>query len=187
MDLLLVFFKATCPFLLQQGVGFTVWSQCHRLVLLLFLFFYFGLSDLSAQNPIVIENSQLGNPASEWQVTGAGDLSIQGFATDISYNVGETARFKIKTNAEDYSIGIYRIGYYQGNGARLVGMGTISATLPQAQPSCLTDSSTGLVDCGNWSESAYWDIPSDAVSGVYIAKLTREDTNGASHIIFIVR
>ncbi|HMN61319.1 MAG TPA: DUF4082 domain-containing protein, partial [Anaerolinea sp.] len=35
--------------------------------------------------------------------------------------------------------------------------------------------------------SASWAVPADAVSGIYIAKLTRLDTLGASHITFIVR
>jgi hypothetical protein len=44
-----------------------------------------------------------------------------------------------------------------------------------------------LVDCGNWSVSASWATPVDTVSGVYVAKLTRTDTGGSSHIIFVVR
>ena len=45
-----------------------------------------------------------------------------------------------------------------------------------------------LVDCGNWAVSASWTVPTDATSGIYIAKLVREDgTTGASHIAFIVR
>src|SRR5206468_10794287 len=74
-----------------------------------------------------------------------------------------------------------------GNGARLVGSGVITATLPQSQPTPLTDATTGLVDCGNWAESAHWDVPSNAVSGIYVARLIRNDTHGASHIAFIVR
>ncbi|WP_317164797.1 DUF4082 domain-containing protein [Hymenobacter ginkgonis] len=140
-----------------------------------------------AQNAVAIENAKPGNPASQWQISGAGDLSIQGYATDISYNRGETARFKIKTAASAYSISIYRLGYYGGLGARLQGTGIITAALPQAQGNCNTDASTGLVDCGNWTESAHWDIPATAVSGVYVAKLTRTDTQGASHIMFVVR
>jgi len=127
-----------------------------------------------------------GNPSSQWDVSGAGDLSIQGFATDISVNKGETVHFKIKTDASAYTINIYRIGYYQGNGARKVGTGVVTATLPQTQPADLYNSATGLTDCGNWKESAHWDVPSSAVSGVYIAKLTRTN-GGSSHIIFIVR
>ncbi|MCP2044919.1 hypothetical protein L1278_002980 [Pontibacter sp. HSC-36F09] len=79
------------------------------------------------------------------------------------------------------------MGYYQGNGARFQGNATVTAALPQSQPNCLTNSSTGLVDCGNWAESASWAIPNTAVSGIYIAKLTRTDTGGSSHITFIVR
>ena len=140
-----------------------------------------------AQNPIVAENDLPGNPSSEWDITGAGDLTIQGFATDISVNRGQTVYFKIKTDAAAYTIDIYRIGYYGGMGARLAGTGTITATLPQTQPSPITDAVTGITDCGNWSESAMWSVPSTAVSGIYIAKLKRTDNGGASHIVFIVR
>ena len=36
--------------------------------------------------------------------------------------------------------------------------------------------------------SASWAVPADAVSGIYFAKLVREDaTTGASHIVFVVR
>src|ERR1700754_3654703 len=85
----------------------------------------------AAQNPIVTENALEGNPASEWDITGAGDLSIQGFATDISVNKGETIRFKIKTDASAYTIKVYRLGYYNGKGARFMGNAVITATLPQ--------------------------------------------------------
>ena len=142
---------------------------------------------VAQSNPIVVENSLPGKPASEWDISGSGDPSIQGFATDISVNSGQTIRFKIKTNATQYHLDIYRLGYYQGNGARLVATVSPSAALPQTQPNPITDSATGLVDCGNWAESASWAVPATATSGVYIAKLVRTDTGGASHIIFVVR
>ena len=44
--------------------------------------------DPPVQNPIVCENSKPGNPQSEWDISGGGDPSIQGFATDISVNLG---------------------------------------------------------------------------------------------------
>ena len=138
-------------------------------------------------NVIESENCKSGNPASEWGINGAGDLTIQGFATDISVNIGETVHFKVDTNAGNYRLDIYRIGYYNGMGARMVATVNPSASLPQTQPACITDIETKLTDCGNWAESASWTVPADAVSGVYIAKLVRTDTGGASHIIFIVR
>ena len=81
------------------------------------------------------------------------------------------------------------MGYYQGNGARKVAAGLRpSASLPQTQPACLTDSQpTGLIDCGNWAVSASWTVPTTAVSGVYIAHLVRDDASGGSHIVFVVR
>src|SRR6185295_8947056 len=80
------------------------------------LFASFALVFSYAQNPIVIENALPGNPPSEWQISGAGDLSIQGFSTDISVNKGQTVYFKIKTNASAYTVDIFRLGYYNGNG-----------------------------------------------------------------------
>jgi hypothetical protein len=41
-------------------------------------------------NPVACENTKPGNPASEWDVSGAGSSSIQGFATDISVDQGGT-------------------------------------------------------------------------------------------------
>ncbi len=142
-----------------------------------------------AQNAIVTENQLPGNPPSEWDLDNpdAGDLTIQGFATDISVNRGETVHFKIDTDAAAYHLDIYRMGYYDGDGARKVATVLPSATLPQSQPAPLFDATTGLTDCGNWAESASWDVPASAVSGIYFAKVIRDDNQGSSHIVFIVR
>ncbi len=137
-------------------------------------------------NPIACENQQPGTPESVWNVPGAGDASIQGFSTDISVNAGNSIGFKINTNASAYKIDIYRLGYYGGDGARRVAGVTPSATLPQSQPACAT-TQTGDYDCGTWAVSATWPVPSSAVSGVYLADLTRTDTGGKSQITFLVR
>ncbi|MEV4106454.1 DUF4082 domain-containing protein [Nonomuraea sp. NPDC049695] len=134
------------------------------------------------------ENLLPGTPYDVWQVAGAGDPDIQGYPTQISVNHGETVQFKVDTPATDYRLDIYRIGYYGGDGARHVDTVQPSAALPQTQPACLTDASTGLVDCGNWDLSASWAVPATAVSGVYFAKLVREDgTAGESQMFFVVR
>jgi phosphodiesterase/alkaline phosphatase D-like protein len=146
-----------------------------------------GGSCALATNLIVCENNLPGNPASDWDVVGAGDPSIQGFSTDISVNRGQTVRFKIATNASSYRLDIYRLGYYSGLGGRKVATVQPSAQLPQSQPPCLSDPTTGLVDCGTWAQSATWAVPATATSGVYLAKLVRTDTGGASQIVFIVR
>ncbi|WP_417563765.1 DUF4082 domain-containing protein [Microbacterium sp.] len=138
-------------------------------------------------NPIVCENSKPGTDPSVWDIDGAGDPSIQGFATDISVNAGSTIDFKIDTDASSYKIDIYRTGWYQGLGARFIQSVPVTATLPQKQPECISDEATELYDCGDWGVSASWNVPAAAVSGVYIALLHRNDTGGESHIIFVVR
>ncbi|HMF93192.1 MAG TPA: N,N-dimethylformamidase beta subunit family domain-containing protein [Vicinamibacterales bacterium] len=152
------------------------------------------LFDRGASHPIVHaspttiadENAKPG--ASNWDISGAGDPDIQGFATDISVNVGETVHFKIAAPGAiaGYTIDVYRLGYYGDKGATLVTTLTV-APPAQTQPACMADATTGLVDCGNWTESASWAVPSTAVSGIYVAKLTRSDNGNSSHIIFVVR
>jgi hypothetical protein len=143
-------------------------------------------AEAACPNPVLCENTQPGNPASEWDISGVGDPSIQGFTTDISYNLGDTVNFKIDTDAAAYTLRIYRLGYYQGAGARLIAT-VPHAAPPQIQPSCLQDSATGLIDCGNWAVSTSWTIPTTGVSGIYFARVARLDTGGASHILFVVR
>ncbi|OWV72635.1 adhesin [Rhizobium sp. R339] len=145
-----------------------------------------NLAAAAASNAIVLENQKQGNPESEWGIDGAGSSNIEGFATDISVDNGKTINFKINTNSTNYRIDIYRLGYYGGMGARKVH--TIQHTGLQTQPNALRNATTGTVDAGNWAVSASWTVPEDAVSGVYIAKLVRQDgTSGENHIPFIVR
>jgi Domain of unknown function (DUF4082)/Fibronectin type III domain/Bacterial Ig domain len=141
-----------------------------------------------ASNPIVCENALPGDPMSNWQVNGVGNPEIEGYATAMSVNAGQTESFKIETSLSSYHIEILRLGYYGGDGARLVSSNIQpSAKLPQKQPACLTNSSTGLIDCGNWGVSASWTVPSNAVSGVYIAELVPGGSKEDSQIPFVVR
>lgn len=126
-------------------------------------------------NRVVAENCLPGNPSNEWDVNGAGDPTIQGFSTDISYNAGEKASFKIDTPATDYRVDLYRMGYYGGLGARLHATIRPSVPLPQVQPRCRVDNTTWEYECSAWAVSAEWDIPADTLSGVFIARLIRLD------------
>jgi hypothetical protein len=150
-----------------------------------------AVASAACSNPVQCENQQTGDPMSDWLVAGAGDSTIQGFATSMSVNVGQTEYFKIKTPSTSYHIDILRLGYYGGDGARIVAAGLKpTATLPQTQPACLAQANTGLIDCGNWGVSAQWAVPSTAVSGLYIAHLVRDDPTdrgGDSQIFFVVR
>ena len=138
-------------------------------------------------NPVVCENSRPGTPPEVWDIDRAGDETIQGYATDISVNVGGSIDFKIDTTATAYTIDLYRLGWYGGLGARKVDSVPAAAITAQQQDDCYIDPTTEIYDCGNWAVSASWTVPSTAVSGVYVARLTRTDDGGASHITFVVR
>src|SRR2546423_1252182 len=138
----------------------------------------------SCSTAIVCENQLPGTDPSVWDLSGASNPNLQGFTTDISYNVGQTVSFKIKTSLSAYSIDIYRMGYYQGKGARKVG--SVTPTVPQSQPACVTNAATGLVDCGNWAVTATWPIPAGPAPGIYFAGPSPA-SGTASQIVFVVR
>jgi len=141
----------------------------------------------SCANPVACENALPGSPPSVWDVAKGQGTTISGFADPFSVDVGQSISFKIQSPATAYAIDIYRMGYYGGNGARLEASVTPDITASQNQPTCSTDPATGLVDCGNWSASATWNVPATAVSGVYFAHIYRTDgTSDENQIPFVV-
>jgi hypothetical protein len=149
---------------------------------------------LALANDIVTENCKTGTPSATWDIAGAGDPNIQGFATQISMNRGGTATFKVdfKYASGTYHLDIYRMGYYGGMGARFIASVPSTSVTPKTQGACLTEAPTGLIDCGNWADSASWLVPADAVSGIYFAKVVGDNLpagagSGVSHVVFIVR
>ena len=60
-------------------------------------------------NEIVAENCLPGDTG--WDVNFAGDEDLQGFATEMSVNRGESIAFKVDTPASDYRLEIYRMGW----------------------------------------------------------------------------
>ncbi|UPJ60690.1 DUF4082 domain-containing protein [Bradyrhizobium sp. 192] len=142
-----------------------------------------------ASNKIVTENQLPGTPKSTWAIHGSianeGDSQIEGFATQISTNAGQAVSFKIDTASSGYTLDIYRLGYYGGNGARLIT--SMHHTGAANQPTPLFNDPTNTVDAGNWSVTDSWTVPAGAASGVYFAKLTTDTGNFQNMVPFIVR
>ncbi|HLI56089.1 MAG TPA: N,N-dimethylformamidase beta subunit family domain-containing protein, partial [Actinomycetota bacterium] len=142
---------------------------------------------------IACENSKPGDPPSDWEITTSGDQTLQGYATQMSVDVGQTVSFKVDSTASTYHYDILRLGYYGGDGATKVasGLAPLVQYPNQPQPACIISNGatggTGEIDCGNWSVSAQWAVPANAVSGIYLAHLYRSDTGTGSLIPFIVR
>ncbi|MFJ7066216.1 DUF4082 domain-containing protein [Streptomyces sp. NPDC101115] len=144
----------------------------------------------TGSNPIVCENSKPGTPMSDW-FAGSSWGDIAGFPTKMSLQPGENLPFKVQSPSP-YHVKIYRLGWYGGDGARLVSTPaqaaqTYPATYASQRPSCLKDQPTGLMDCGNWATTASWTVPSDAVSGLYVANFDQADGNGLMPYPFVVR
>ena len=170
-----------------------------KLVFLVLLFYDVGNCIISVDdcldpsNKIIEENCKVGNDSRDWDVNADGDPSIQGFSVPFSVNIGNEINFKIKTDSkvkcnfllstivdsvffQDYFVDIFRVGWYWGSGARHVDrLYPSSVSLPQHQPDCSRDGDTLLYDCAAWHVSVTWHVPGDAVSGVFLARLTRSD------------
>jgi len=115
---------------------------------------------------------------------------IVGYAAKTSAAPLDTLDLYISVNASApaYTIEVFRLGYYQGCGARLVQR--IDKTDGRKQitddhSSLLVDDLTGRVQCG-WSVSHTLDIGADWPSGIYLARLTNADRY-QGHIVFCVR
>ena len=157
----------------------------------------------SAWNPTAVENALGGNPPSEWDIVGSGntpDPDLHGFASAVnptdpalSVNAGGAIVLKVRTDATQLRVRVYRLGYYGGDGARQIAdLGLFNGPLnwtPSGPTPCLRDDNVGLVDCSNWTTLTTWQVPSSAVSGVYIAKLIRSNPQDgrSNHIFFVVR
>ena len=141
----------------------------------------------AAQNPIVIENQQAGT--NQWQIPTGGVGTdavgqVKGYASTVSVNKGENITFYVSVNpVQTYTIDVFRMGWYQGLGGRLMQhIGPLSG-LPQ--PTCPTDSTTGMIEC-HWAPAYTLTTQTSWTSGVYLALLT--NSNGfRNYIVFVVR
>ena len=147
-------------------------------------FFSVPQAHASGPNPIQVENSKPGTPGWDDFSSDLTPDTLSGFGSQISVNQGDSLSFYVTTTAPSFTIDIYRTGYYQGIGARLIqSLGSFPG-LHQAIPT--PDPVTGLIACTNWTKTTTITIPSSWVTGVYLAKLT-SSTGKSSFIFFVVR
>lgn len=109
---------------------------------------------------------------------------IEGYASRLSVRAGEKIGFHVSTNpASKFTIDLYRLGYYGGDGGRFV------QTLGPFEGRVQADPEIGpkrLRNC-QWPPCAEFTIPKDWLSGVYLGKLTAEADGCQSYVIFVVR
>ena len=129
----------------------------------------------TGSNPIVTENQNAGTGG--WQLYQSGFTvsndatgQIQGYASSTSVNKGDQLAFYVSVNpAQTFRMDIYRMGYYGGNGGRL--MQSVTGLNGIKQQACPMDATTGLVEC-KWTQSYLLTVPTTWTTGVYVVKLT---------------
>ena len=141
-------------------------------------------------NPIVLENQKEGTR--DWMLnkTGVDPATryrcpwIEGYCSQTSYRAGDTLQVKVSTRpASEFSLDIYRLGYYGGKGGRH--MGEWGAIQGRDQKDPLVGGKRRL-DC-QWETSFEYKLPEDWLSGVYLVKLTSQKEGYQSYAIFILR
>ncbi len=135
-------------------------------------------------NSIAVENQKPGT--TNWRIANKASTEIAGYAGATSVNSGGSLPIFVSlAQPGNFTIEVYRLGYYGGNGGRLV---TTSGQIKGiTQPACtITDTNTSLVEC-NWSTSYTLQVGTDWTSGLYIGKLIDQSSGKQSQVWFVVR
>lgn len=135
-------------------------------------------------NPIYLENQKPGTQ--NWKIPQSGQSDIAGYTAATSVNKGASLAIKVSLAQPGiYTIDVYRLGYYGGQGGRLI----LSSGQRNGitQPACKFNSATRTVQCNNWSTSYTLQVGNNWTSGLYIAKLTDQRSGSQSQVLFVVR
>jgi hypothetical protein len=157
-----------------------------------FLLFLFKSLVISLYRRISIfeENQKPGSKDWLYDHDGREQSGPQGFTSKFSYDPGDRIDIKISFNESQLNLKIYRLGYYNGVGARLYHEQSLKAYYSFDQPPCIIDIESNLVDCSNWYNTYSWIIPNTAVSGIYVILPTASKGKQiyyGNYIPFVVR
>jgi hypothetical protein len=140
-------------------------------------------------NHIEIENKKLGTQ--DWSlINPATNNEISGYASKTSLTYGDSINFFVDTAESSFSINIYRLGWYNGAGGRQM-QNTVVLHGKKQAPYTI-NAHNGMVEC-NWATSYQLTLAHDGAtaanwpSGVYLVKLTANDSKKQSYIHFVVR
>jgi hypothetical protein len=119
------------------------------------------------------------DPKAKWRSS-----LIEGFASKQRVSAGESIEFFVSTSTKTkVTIELYRMGFYQGKGGRIVATLGPFPVEPQATPAVGAER---LREC-DWKATASLQIPGAWPSGVYLGKLKCTAHRYESYLIFIVR
>ncbi|RKN39541.1 N,N-dimethylformamidase beta subunit family domain-containing protein [Streptomyces hoynatensis] len=109
---------------------------------------------------------------------------IKGFVTESAVAPGRPLDFRVTVNPpQEFTIDIYRIGHFAGDGAQLLQSSPKLMGIRQPPPMV----AGRTVSCHHWWLSWRWQVPPDWRPGAHVAVLTTADGGFRSHIPFTIR
>lgn len=131
---------------------------------------------------IIAENELPGT--SDWRISGQPATGmIEGFANTTYAAVGQSVTLYVSTTASEFTVTAYRMGYYQGLGARQIWQsGEVTGVV---QPACPLTAGINMVSCDNWASSLTIPITSAWVQGDYLLKLVGSN-NEQSYVLLTI-
>lgn len=124
-------------------------------------------------NPVAAENTCAGTSAWQVNLPLGSDNAIEGFTAPSVIEPGQIVQLYVSTTAQSYTFSVYRLGYYSGDGARLMYTSPDITGMQQAAASI--DPTTRTVSAANWNDPTAIHVPRYWVSGVYLIKLVSSD------------
>jgi hypothetical protein len=125
------------------------------------------------RNPIPDENRLPGDPDWMSHVWSSWNHQIEGYTDRVSALAGDTVQVMMRSDTPHAATwALYRLGWYGGAGARKVIEGGAAIEIGLQSPCPHT--STGLIRC-QWPVTFTVTIPRDAVSGLYVIRIKRDD------------
>ncbi|HSZ68835.1 MAG TPA: PKD domain-containing protein [Solirubrobacteraceae bacterium] len=156
-----------------------------------------GAAEVSCPNanPIVNENNCMGEGTTANQAAIENySENLGGFTPQSGYELGENVPLKIGTDepsfpATNVNIAVYRIGYYKGDGARLIpAAGATNVPVNNSFQCNPENTTTGELSCSNWNVT--YTIPGSSlpISGIYEAVFTDvANPEVVNYVVFPVR
>lgn len=135
-----------------------------------------------------VENSKPGTD--RWRIANpAFSHEIEGYASKTSVARGDSIDLFVHTIDPEYTIEIFRMGWYRGLGGRKMLEPIQRPGIRQPMPE--PDPLTGLIEC-RWSDPVHLEIPRTAdptewMTGVYLGRLTALPSKKQSYLTFVVR
>ncbi|HEY2353823.1 MAG TPA: N,N-dimethylformamidase beta subunit family domain-containing protein [Gaiellaceae bacterium] len=135
---------------------------------------------------IAAENARPGTTS--WFIDSPRQDEISGYFDDVSYLPGGSATLYVDSAGDPFTYTVYRMGYYDGLGGRMVTSASVDENAAQPTARVSDDYSGGskLLTTG-WHSSAVIPVGTGWVSGYYLVKLHDDTNGGESYASFTVR